>query len=418
MQDAGCRMQVKVKVEDVSYGLLRYNAMNIGDEIQSLAASRFLPSIDEYIYRELISEFIPEKGKKTKCIMNAWWMWRPNHFPPSDWIEPLLISMHFTPAARKQMLSEKGKAFFRKYGPVGCRDIGSTKWLQDNGVDSYFSGCLTLTLLRNPDIPREDYILCVDVAEDVVDEIRSRTKRPVYSIERHLSTCYDSKQRLEVARCMLALYHNASCCVSTRLHVIMPCLAMETPVLRLLDNDINTLSGGDARGDDRYAGFENFHHTLSIEELMKNKDIYNFDNPPPNPQNHLAMREQLIERCSAFTGYDSNKSPVPTDINVGVEMLRLNAYRYKNVQKTLYWGRISDLLKALLVKCCGGNHHDVEFGDKIDFRGVPLPWVWAIGKKLDNLIQQTTGCRYFIMNFLTRGRNEHYRKKYEAYKNR
>lgn len=39
-------------MENYNYGLMIYTTTNIGDEIQSIAASRFLPSIDEYISRE------------------------------------------------------------------------------------------------------------------------------------------------------------------------------------------------------------------------------------------------------------------------------------------------------------------------------------------------------------------------------
>ena len=156
-----------------SYGLLGYNSINIGDEIQSVAQSRFLPQIDEVVYREQIKNFVPKLGKKTKCIMNAWWMWRPKNFPPSKWIEPLLISMHIRPAVRKEIFTNESKEYFLKHGPVGCRDMGTYEWLKNEGIPAYFSGCLTLTLQRNYNIPRQDYILCVDVDENIVAEIIS-----------------------------------------------------------------------------------------------------------------------------------------------------------------------------------------------------------------------------------------------------
>ena len=60
-----------------SYGVLKYSSINIGDEIQSIAAMRFLPDIDEYVHREHICDFKPVHGEKTKIIMNAWWIWKP-----------------------------------------------------------------------------------------------------------------------------------------------------------------------------------------------------------------------------------------------------------------------------------------------------------------------------------------------------
>ena len=52
--------------EDYSYGLLSYSSVNIGDEIQSVAQSRFLPRIDEYVQRETIGRFVPKFNKKRK----------------------------------------------------------------------------------------------------------------------------------------------------------------------------------------------------------------------------------------------------------------------------------------------------------------------------------------------------------------
>ncbi len=39
------------------YGILKYSSQNIGDEIQSVAAMRFLPKIDYYCHRERLDQF-------------------------------------------------------------------------------------------------------------------------------------------------------------------------------------------------------------------------------------------------------------------------------------------------------------------------------------------------------------------------
>jgi hypothetical protein len=46
------------------------------------------------------------------------------------------------------MLSPEGVAYFKKYSPIGCRDLGTKVLLQQYGVPCFFSGCLTLTLGR------------------------------------------------------------------------------------------------------------------------------------------------------------------------------------------------------------------------------------------------------------------------------
>lgn len=120
---------------------------NIGDYIQSLAQQQYWDHIDVIVDRESLDTVrSPHPGEKINLIMNSWWMWSPEHFPPSDDINPLFVSFHISPNAADIMLSEKGVAYFKKYQPIGARDYGTLRILEEHGIQSYFSGCLTLTL--------------------------------------------------------------------------------------------------------------------------------------------------------------------------------------------------------------------------------------------------------------------------------
>ncbi len=325
---------------DYSYGVLVYNSVNIGDEIQSIAAMRFLPKIDEYVYRELISHFYPETGRKTKCILNAWWMWNCKHFPPSKFIEPLLIAMYVRPNIRKEFLTKKVKEYLTKFGPVGCRDVATYKWLESENIPSYFSGCLTLTLKRNENIMRDNYILCVDTSEELIQSIKKRTNRPVIAISRMISPYYSALQRLEYAKLQLLLYSKAHLVVSSRLHVILPSLALETPVLRIISNEkeMGEIS--------RYSGYENFFNSYTNEQII-NGDVYDFENPLKNPSVYLPMRERLIDTCEKFTGYNNPDSLIGKEENALAKFAELNKYNYENLRKCLYCGSKKDLKYVL-----------------------------------------------------------------------
>ncbi len=65
----------------VKYALFSYSTENIGDEIQSIAASRFLPQIDYYINRDYMNDFKPDTDEQIKLIMNGWYSHRPQNFP-------------------------------------------------------------------------------------------------------------------------------------------------------------------------------------------------------------------------------------------------------------------------------------------------------------------------------------------------
>lgn len=117
---------------------------NIGDYIQSVAQEQFYDRVDTYVERESLDIFFSEE--KTNVIMNAWFMWNPEHFPPSSSINPLFVSMHIVPSIADKMLSSKAVSYLKQYEPIGARDFGTQKTLERYGIQSYFSGCLTLTL--------------------------------------------------------------------------------------------------------------------------------------------------------------------------------------------------------------------------------------------------------------------------------
>lgn len=117
---------------------------NIGDYIQSLVAEVFFDSIDVLVEREKLSEYKP--SQKTLLLMNAWYMWQPENWPPSDGIIPHLTSIHLNFSAKKKMLEGAGYDYFKKYEPIGCRDLLTLDAFKEKGIDAYFSGCLTLAL--------------------------------------------------------------------------------------------------------------------------------------------------------------------------------------------------------------------------------------------------------------------------------
>lgn len=339
---------------DYKFGLIKYNSVNIGDEIQSIAAMRFLPQIDEMFFRERLSKYKP--SKPTKLIMNAWWMWNPKYFLPSSNIKPLLISMHIRPSIRKNFLNKKNKDFLLKNGPVGCRDKNTEKFLLENNIPAYYSGCLTTTLQRNPKLKRSNYILTVDLPNYVQKEIEKRTNRPVYNISRMLSPAFSAEQHLEIAKLVLLLYHNAHCIVSSRFHVANPALAFETPFLFFNTIDKNEINSP------RYEGVEKFFNIVQERDFFANKNIYDFENPPENPKEYLKIREELIKKCSEFTGYNNTESLLDEKIEPLAELLKLLAYRPKSNRKSAWFVRPRDLFiiffkKVFLKK----DRHDFNY---------------------------------------------------------
>lgn len=335
-------MESLIADKDFAYGLLKYSSTNIGDEVQCIAAMRFLPQIDEYVHRDRINRFRPKSGKMTKLIMNAWWLQNIKGFPPSKYIKPLMISMYVRHNMRKRFLTSKVRKYFMENAPVGCRDKSTYEWLKSEKIPAYFSGCLTLTLERNTKIPRGDYILCVDTTQEVVNAVKQRTNRPVYSISRMLTPYCTYEERLRIAKVILRLYHDAHCVVSPRLHVVLPSVAFNTPVLRIIPN--NHVDDG------RWDGYENLVKTVYEKDFLADSNIYDFDNPPENDNSYLELKKNLIQKVSDFTGYNNSCSLIDEEINPTIELLNCMVYSGKKQKRILYWSRPKQLFKTILRK--------------------------------------------------------------------
>lgn len=281
------------------YGLLVTSPVgpdkNIGDYIQSLAALQYVGKNYSFVEKEKVAEL--GSSDKIKVIMNAWYMWHPENWPPKEEsIDPLLTSIHITPITAEQMLADGGKEYFIKHGPVGCRDTGTLDILQKHGVPCYFSGCLTLTLGRTYNYEGErEGIIFVDpyfppiryVNEESTiyypmnglksiyyflkspKKVAKLAQKPFFKGRVKLQTYYnasmfyhayssmfiddvlmnaeyishmvsvskttDHESLLGTAENLLHKYAKAKLVVTSRIHCALPCLGLETPLIFVLD---------------------------------------------------------------------------------------------------------------------------------------------------------------------------------------
>ena len=69
-----------------------YNRANIGDEIQGIAGLQFQPFIDFFLDREY--QIAPDTHGKHTVFFNAWWGNKGYKWPPSENIDPIMLSVH------------------------------------------------------------------------------------------------------------------------------------------------------------------------------------------------------------------------------------------------------------------------------------------------------------------------------------
>lgn len=292
------------------FGYIAHSTINIGDDIQAIAAKRFLPKSAVAVDREFISEFTHKSRVKT--VVSGWFMHQKGAYwdlplpppqkswPPSSLIDPFFISVHLTGTFQSTAFSEENIQYLKAHGPIGARDFYTLRELQKRNVPSYFSGCLTLTL-ENKCKKRNNTIYLVDLDEASVTYIRSKVKCRVVELShgKSLLSLLSTEHRLQYAEQLLNLYRKAKCVVTTRLHAAMPCLAFQTPVLMVATDR----KGGAI--DSRFVGLAEHTHNCSREELCKGEVDYNFDMPPPNPNTHLPIREKLIKTMTEWVQKNS-----------------------------------------------------------------------------------------------------------------
>ncbi len=287
----------------MKYGLLYYkDTDNIGDDIQTYAQERFLPKVDYLIDRENLELFVPDKKEKVKLIMNAWYIHDIFNFDISPYIEPLYISMFLKKVPYEggitigtDYLNPNVLESFKKYGPVGTRDMHTKKILDQLEVPNYFSGCMTLTLNKFEGVKKEDYIVVVGLNDKEINYIKKKTKRKVIKFVQDVKkgsfsneSWDERKKRVEDT---LKLYQGAHMVITTKLHCSLPCLALGTPILLLYDTSF-------AENKDRIGTFLPYLNHVNREDfLISNID---FDNPKKNSTKYLELRKQLEEKCIDF----------------------------------------------------------------------------------------------------------------------
>jgi len=268
------------------YGLLFYpGSYNIGDDIQSLAASRFLPLVDYYIDRDNQQDFIYdefgepkgsfdsvlEENKKIKLIANGWYDGRLTKFPPNSKISPLFVSFHLNEGKdlfsehNYQVIKELAKMdesmldneekinYLKRNSPIGTRDIHTKDILAEKGILAYHTGCLTLTLKPIAPEAKTDNIYVVD-ANILEPKLFSElvpvhiAKKATY-ISHGLEKLLPLQEKQELARELLSKYQNAKLVITSRIHCALPCLALGTPFI-FLYSKMDT----DPRFDDTFRG--------------------------------------------------------------------------------------------------------------------------------------------------------------------
>jgi len=310
-----------------NFGLVVAHTENLGDDIQSLSVLQYLSEVDEVIDRDK-----PRAELHVKVIFNGWYTHEPWNWLPGPSITPLFISMHIAPFAYPILLSRSAvKRVFMQYGPVGARDLFTLGVLRSYGIPTYFSGCLTLTLDYGFKSAKrkQGYVLVIDIPESLAvaggeTELRYASqalhKTPIdyigllpgavrkifrelipyalidninFRLQRISARKLEIITRLIKASQRVAEIAGASLVVTSRLHVALPALAFDVPVVFVHEN----------LRDPRFWGLTDFMNVYTpkrFRDLMEGGRLDPKDFGIPKYERLQELKTQLVERVKEF----------------------------------------------------------------------------------------------------------------------
>lgn len=277
------------------------NTVNLGDYVQSLAAMQYLPknTNDGYtlIDRDSLCEY---NGPKVKMIMNGWYFINEKNHVASDKINPLYVAFHIN---NGEDLGPKMIDYLKKHEPIGCRDYQTKRFLDKNGVKTYFSGCLTTTLdidYKVPESERTNEIIFCDYkmgtypqADNYLKSLKNYDFSKAEFVTHNFTKNSTHEERFKESDRLLKKYARAKLVVTSRIHCALPCLALGTPVILIKRNyDVK-----------RFDGLYSLLNTIGKDKNKNFKINVKKDDAGNviNSDDYLKYRSELIKKCSNFT---------------------------------------------------------------------------------------------------------------------
>ncbi len=219
---------------------------NIGDAVQNIAVENLYKKLGispdnlTLVNRDELNTY---DGKNVKLVMQSYFAdaYGIFPFPLSQKINPIFLGFHLNPTngSRRRFIKDGIHKTFKNFTPIGCRDRDTASFMIKNGLDAYFSGCMTLTLDTRNITPKNGKIFVVDLHRKALKNLPKYIKdnadfsiSHVYPFENYPLSNEDAKIFENKARETLEIYKNqASLVITSRIHVAMPCIAMGIPVI-------------------------------------------------------------------------------------------------------------------------------------------------------------------------------------------
>ena len=238
----------------------RNGSVNIGDDLQILAIE-YLYQYMGIDYKDVVRIRLSELSTYTGEYAIL-----PVSFPLYGYREGTYIKM-FSPkiipvflglSIMSNNISKEECDYLRRYEPIGCRDYYTVKILRNHNILAYLNGCMTVTLPQR-DIMKnyeQKTVYLVDIPTKYTKYIPDQLLKGCVIKSQILEECVDPEKTM---RERLDEYEkNASVVITTRLHCVLPCLAMGIPVVFMKE-----------KYSFRFSAISRFIHVYTEEEFDK-----------------------------------------------------------------------------------------------------------------------------------------------------
>jgi hypothetical protein len=158
-------------------------------------------------------------------------------FPLPNHIKPVILALSF--CGRTELYPEAIE-YLKKCEPIGCRDEYTLRLLEKCGIESYLFGCISLTQTQRS-IGNYDKIYANDLPDGLIDyipfEIREQLTYESQMFPDENKFSHDPLRRYRLAETVINRWRNtAKLVICSKLHTVIPCIAMGVPVVFVADN--------------------------------------------------------------------------------------------------------------------------------------------------------------------------------------
>lgn len=250
-------------------GFLYKGLTNLGDNIQSVATETLLPKIITRFNRDTLA--LADWKDDILLVMNGWFSHNPEMcLPQSQKIHPIFWGFHITDwntswdyFSRKSVID-----YLKSYEPIGCRDPYTAERLSKLGIETFVSYCLTLTLPCRNESNNANKIILVDVPQLLLPPT---LKEQAYCCTHYIpGNLREAIKRIYATNLLNRYKHEAKLVITSRLHCLLPCIAMGIPVVFFNKSTDYRVSWVKELG-------VNIYDTNSIEKVDWNQKPINFE---------------------------------------------------------------------------------------------------------------------------------------------